>query len=223
MRRFRPFTYANVASTLALFMALSGTSYALIITSKQIKNESITSTDIKDSTITTAELALDSVTSSDIKDSTIRLRDLNSEVKNKHQETVFMQRPTFSGAGQTIPGDGAVNVAYMNLPAGKYLAIASLQLEGGLGDPNSQYSGTYDVSCSLRDPGGLSTTRVVDLNNQYYDQAELTLTLAHDNSGEGLLIDCTRTGSVPLMNGPWVANAELDVIPVDTLTVRSAP
>jgi hypothetical protein len=55
--RFR-LSYANVIATVALFVALSGTSYAAIrITGKNIKNNTVTSKDIKNRTIRSKDLA----------------------------------------------------------------------------------------------------------------------------------------------------------------------
>lgn len=48
----RHLSYANVVASLALFIALGGTSYAaLTITSKNVKNESLTSADIKNNSL----------------------------------------------------------------------------------------------------------------------------------------------------------------------------
>jgi hypothetical protein len=58
MRRvFRPGRYANVASTLALVVALGGTSYAAValpknsVGTKQLKTNAVTSSKVKDSTL----------------------------------------------------------------------------------------------------------------------------------------------------------------------------
>jgi hypothetical protein len=58
MRRvFRPGRYANVASTLALVVALGGTSYAAValpknsVGNKQLKTNAVTSSKVKDSTL----------------------------------------------------------------------------------------------------------------------------------------------------------------------------
>lgn len=50
-------TYANVVATLALFVALGGTSYAVSqVTGRQIKNRSITRVDVKRDALTGAEI-----------------------------------------------------------------------------------------------------------------------------------------------------------------------
>jgi len=62
--RFR-LSYANVIASIALFIALTGTTYAASkITGKQIKNNTITSADIKNRTIRGNDLAKGLLTSS---------------------------------------------------------------------------------------------------------------------------------------------------------------
>ena len=56
-RAFRPGRYANVASTLALVVALGGTSYAAValprnsVGNKQLKTSAVTSSKVKDRTL----------------------------------------------------------------------------------------------------------------------------------------------------------------------------
>lgn len=55
-------TYANVISSLALFVALGGTSYAaLSVTGKNVKNGSLTGADLKDGSVKNADLGKGSV------------------------------------------------------------------------------------------------------------------------------------------------------------------
>jgi hypothetical protein len=50
-------TYANVVATVALFVALGGTSYAaLTVTGRNVKDSSLTGRDIRNSSITTADV-----------------------------------------------------------------------------------------------------------------------------------------------------------------------
>ncbi len=49
-------TYANVTATLALFLALGGTSYALIVNGALVQDESLTGADIKNNTLTGADI-----------------------------------------------------------------------------------------------------------------------------------------------------------------------
>ena len=64
----RRLTYGNVVGTLALFVALGGTSYAaLTITGKNVKNSSLTGVDIRNSSLTTADIKDRSLLRADFK------------------------------------------------------------------------------------------------------------------------------------------------------------
>ena len=64
----RRISYANVVATLALFLALGGTSYAaLTITGKQVKNSSLTGKDVKNGSIAGGDVKKGSLLSSHFK------------------------------------------------------------------------------------------------------------------------------------------------------------
>jgi hypothetical protein len=84
-------SYGSVTATVALFLALGGSSYAaLTITGGNIKNGTVTGSDVKDEsikgrdidngTLTGSDLKNGSVTSSDIGDGTLTLSDFKSGV-----------------------------------------------------------------------------------------------------------------------------------------------
>src|SRR6476619_4745688 len=61
-------TYANVVATLALFIALGGSSYAAItITGKSVKDSSLTGRDVKNSSLTSSDIKDRSLLSKDFK------------------------------------------------------------------------------------------------------------------------------------------------------------
>lgn len=71
--------YANVTATLALVIALSGTSYAAItITGKDIRNNTITGADIKDGTIRGADIAGSTITSAKVRNQTLLAGDFKA-------------------------------------------------------------------------------------------------------------------------------------------------
>jgi hypothetical protein len=60
LAKFPLLTYANLVATLALFIALGGTSYAAItVTGKNVKDGSLTGKDVKDGSIAKADLSKD--------------------------------------------------------------------------------------------------------------------------------------------------------------------
>ncbi len=80
-------SYGNVMSTLALFVALGGTSYAAVeiagrdvkngsLTSADVKNGSLTGRDVKNRSLTAVDVKNQSLTSSDVKDGALSSRDL---------------------------------------------------------------------------------------------------------------------------------------------------
>jgi hypothetical protein len=63
-------TYANVMATIAVFIALGGSSYAaIVITGRNVKNSSLTGRDIRNS----------SLTASDVKNHSLRAVDFKSK------------------------------------------------------------------------------------------------------------------------------------------------
>ncbi len=67
-------TYANLVSTLALFVALGGTSYAaLTITGREVKNGSLTGKDVKNNSLASADIR--GIRSGDVTDGSLLARD----------------------------------------------------------------------------------------------------------------------------------------------------
>jgi hypothetical protein len=78
VRRIRArMSYANVMATLALFLALGGSSYAALqlprnsVGSTQLKRNAVTSTKIKRSAVTTAKIKANAVTGAKINEATL--------------------------------------------------------------------------------------------------------------------------------------------------------
>jgi hypothetical protein len=69
-------TYANVTSTLALFLALGGVSYAITVGSAQIRNNSVRTQDLRNNDVRTRDLRNNDIRSRDIRNRTIVNRDV---------------------------------------------------------------------------------------------------------------------------------------------------
>jgi hypothetical protein len=66
----RHLTYANVVSTLCLFIVLGGSAFAAVkITGKNVKNSSLTGADVKNSSLTGRDIKNNSLTGSDVLES----------------------------------------------------------------------------------------------------------------------------------------------------------
>jgi hypothetical protein len=76
-------TYANVTATLALFVALGGTSYA----AASLKRNSVGSTQIRAGAVRASEIRGNAVHSSEIRDGTISLRDIAEATRNSLRGT----------------------------------------------------------------------------------------------------------------------------------------
>lgn len=110
MRMPRSTSYANVAATLALVVALGGTSYAAAM---------ITGADIKDGTVSSADIKNSSVKSKDIRNGTLRVKDFKASTKN-----------ALTGPAGADGADGAPGPAGPAGPAGSAKAYG-LVLPGG--------------------------------------------------------------------------------------------
>src|SRR3954465_4981246 len=100
-------TCANVVATLALFLALGGTSYAAVkVTGAMVKDESLTSSDIKDHSIKARDLKTDDMPAGG---------DVSS--------------PAVAGGGPwTGPIGQFFNIATLQLPAGSYALSAKVMV-----------------------------------------------------------------------------------------------
>ena len=71
----RHLTYANVVSTMCLFIVLGGSAYALTITGKNVQNSSLTGQDLKNGSVASEDIKNASLTSTDVKDGSLLLKD----------------------------------------------------------------------------------------------------------------------------------------------------
>ena len=72
-------TYANLMATLAVFIALGGSSYAaLTITGKNVRNSSLAGKDVKNSSLTGKDVKNSSLTTSDVKNRSLLAADFKA-------------------------------------------------------------------------------------------------------------------------------------------------
>lgn len=75
---FRP-SYANAMATVAVFIALGGTSYAAVsISGNQIQNNTVTSKDLRNNSVHGKDIRRGTVTSSDVRDYSLLARDFKA-------------------------------------------------------------------------------------------------------------------------------------------------
>ncbi len=116
----RKLSFTNVFVTIALFASLSGTSYAAIkVTGKQIKDNSVASTDVKNFSVGKGDLA----------------KGILESTKATPLNSIGYQAERDTGPADVAPGD-YVTVATLNVPAGAYVInakadLSSSQLDAG--------------------------------------------------------------------------------------------
>jgi hypothetical protein len=72
-------TYANVMATVAVFVAIGGTSYAALkITGRDVVNGSLTSGDVRNGTLRSADVRNGTLRSADVRDGSLSARDFSS-------------------------------------------------------------------------------------------------------------------------------------------------
>lgn len=108
MRRLRErLTYGNVTATLALFVALGGTSYAVT----QLPRNSVGSAQIKKSAVGASELRRGGVSSRAIRNQSVRLSDISqstrSALKGDPGAPAVAFRAVVNSGGGTVRGNAA--------------------------------------------------------------------------------------------------------------------
>jgi hypothetical protein len=201
------FTYSNVAASLALVLALGGTSYALTVTSTQIKNATISSADLKNGGI--------------------KLKDLSGEVTKRHEEKAYFQHPTTRGGWYVPPAEEAnpfgVTIASMYLPKGSYIATASLQVSGGMLTQSESSALYYNVDCFITDPSGNTQQRTMNLPGNYSDAKPFVMHMATTARSAGKFkVRCSRSSHQQFDFEVYVTDAELTILEVDQIVVKQS-
>lgn len=154
--RFR-ITYANVMATVAVFVALGGSSYAALqVGSAQIVNNSIRSKDIRNGQVTSRDLKNNDVRSGDVRNGSLLSRDFKAGELPAGPpgrdggpgargapgpSNAYSAYQTFAAVPN---GPGRASIAELgNLPAGDYTIFAKLYLT------TAYYSTTAVANCRL--------------------------------------------------------------------------
>jgi len=102
-------SYPSIAATLALVVALVGvpgvTAGGLLVSSKQIKNNSITSKDIRQSAVKTTDLGTDAVRSADIQPGAVQTTDIGEGQVGTTDIGTGQVSSADIGQGEVTPGD----------------------------------------------------------------------------------------------------------------------
>jgi hypothetical protein len=157
--RFPRLTYTNVAATLALFIALGGSSYAAAgftganirngtLTGSDLEDESVKGRDVANSTLTGADLKTGSVTSSDVDNESLQGSDVKAGelpagpagpagprgvtdvVTGRVIELVLLAGETKEVLATCLPGQVAVGGGGTSPDGASFLAGAPVESDG---------------------------------------------------------------------------------------------
>jgi len=103
-------SYANVMATVAVFIALGGTSYAV----SQLPRNSVGPKQIRSGAVGASEIHTSAVGSKDIKDRGVALRDISRAARSS------LRGQTGPAGPQGPPGPGAVTLSAAVLPGGNF-------------------------------------------------------------------------------------------------------
>jgi hypothetical protein len=136
-------TYANAVASIALFIALGGTSYALAtgsIGTREIKNNSLTGRDVRNSSLTGADVRNSRLTGADI---------LNDRLTGADVLESSLDKVPTAGAADTANTANSANTATTaSRLAGEYFAVVNADGTLARATPN------VDVASELQAPPG---------------------------------------------------------------------
>jgi hypothetical protein len=167
---------ASVVAMLALFLALSGISYAAVgkVGSSEIKNGAVTKAKIKKEAVTGPKIKKDAVTGAKVKEST--LATVPDAAKLAGILPAGFESKGFGGKGDAkhveLAVDSVTEIASQELPAGTYLVLA----RGGLNN-NAGEDIPIGTDCTLAAGGTAQTLPMAALakNGAPGDREEFTL------------------------------------------------
>jgi hypothetical protein len=188
MRSIRRPSAAMIVSSVALFAALGGSSYAAAkITGKEIANHTIRGVDVKKHSLGPATVKLDSLGGDQINESALGVVP-NADTLDGIDSTGFMKstQRLFEASADTVDDftSGATLVQLNQVPAGTYLVSAKLTYD------NDGPAGGSET-CTLEVPGANDTTEFYADNSEALTlQKAVTAGAPFDPS-----VNCTGQGN----------------------------
>jgi hypothetical protein len=214
-------TYANAISTIALFVALGGAAYAV----DEAAKNSVTSKSIQNHTIKSQDVADDALTGNDILESSLQIEAGQDGAPGPRGPRGPQGLPGEKG-DQGIPGvpgtpaDNTVitknvsccpdidpddTIISLSLPAGKWMVMASVNIQGlTIGDDSGR--------CSL-----VSPSDTVGFASDWADDSDsLTLQLPVDEPGPATVsVKCNEDAG-----SSRILDSQLTAIKADPLTIQ---
>ena len=164
-------TYSNISATLALVLALGGTSYAAA---------TIDSSDIQNGAIKANDLDQGSVGSAQVIDGSLRLIDLSTTNKKTLGAGASMTNPASQtlGRSSTVAYDPATATVLgtLDLQSGAYIARASATFSGPVGGASDAQP--TEIFCRFGEVGGEATIARFDLDDSISDRRSVPFEIA---------------------------------------------
>jgi hypothetical protein len=128
----RALSYSNVMATLAVFVALGGSSYAAIkITGKDVRNNSLTGADVRNNSLKSADVRNNSLKSADVKNGSLKAKDFavgevaagstwsyRADVRGGQNPATMPNIPGLGTPSATCTPAGAAQLSVRNSSAG---------------------------------------------------------------------------------------------------------
>lgn len=195
---------ALVVASLALIVALGGTSYAAIklpknsVGAKQIKSNAVTSAKIKNGSLRPTDFKADAVPEGPAGP--------QGPAGSDAKVAAYSGRET----GFTLDGYD-MKVITKTLPAGKYVLSATVDAQGA-GNPTTGYMGGISIiDCTI--PGYETASYYLKANDTYVsEQKSLSLNSAIDHPGGPLSLICSRTWNTVQINEAGLTAVRVDSI-----------
>jgi hypothetical protein len=174
--RSRP-TYANVTATLALFVALGGSAYAVTalpansVGSKQLKQGAVVSAKIKNKAVTGSKILGNSLTGAHIMESSLAKvpSATVADTAARAAASAALDKATYQTAAGTAPSSSAANVATATCDAGQHVVGGGVKLDTpGIGVVNDSYPDTSNTAWTAHVGNGSSGSSAAPLSFTVY-------------------------------------------------------
>jgi hypothetical protein len=206
-------SYANVVASIALFIALGGTSYAVAtgsIDSREIKNNSVRSADVRNKSLTGADVRNNRLTGADIRNDSLTGGDVLESSLGRVPSADAADRAntaniaTVAGTGlqtfrddsvsapATTPGQNWTLLS-ATVPAGSYVLAGKATLDNG-------DAAAVEIRCFMRVDSTVLDRANIGLGPQtgVEDIAPFTVTSVHSSATPfTVVLECTNQGNDP--------------------------
>lgn len=214
-------TYANVVSSLCLFLLLGGVAWAASLPGNsvgpsQIRKDAVGTSEIKKNGVSKSEIKDGGVGAPEVKNGSLTVSEFAPGVQFQGQQgaqgAIGPRGPsnahTTTGTDQTVPNT-ETTVATLNLPAGSYVLLATAALFNASAVDEA-------ASCNIYNQGAEVAAGVVSVTKTGAYNDTVALTTAATNSGGAATFTCSSRQGTNIQ----VSHIKFQAIQVETLTTQ---